>query len=386
VFLDKTRERNPHLIDAAVDLFRDGQIPSNCYVIDLDSVRRNARAIAETAAGLGLTTYQMTKQYGRNPVVARAVADEGISAAVAVEWPEAQVLAAAGIPIGHLGHLVQTPVQALPAAVRMRPEHVTVFGAEQARLWSDAAGRAGVTQQVLVRVVGPGDFVYPAQRGGVPLDRVVAVAEAIDSLANLRFAGVTAFPCVMWDEGLRRLVATTNLATLASARRALENAGLRVPVVNAPSANCVSTLAMLADAGATHVEPGSALTGHVPSNAVHDEPEIPASVYLTEVTHRAEGRVFTLGGGFYARSRVRKALVHTRSGRQEAVAEPAPPGEIDYYGSLEVDEPDKVGVGDPVVYAFRSQVFVTRAVVAVVTGVGSAPALAGLFNSSGHPI
>jgi predicted amino acid racemase len=386
VFLDKTLQRNPDLIDAAVGLFHDGQLPSNCYVIDLDSVRHNARLIAGTAAGLGLTTYQMTKQYGRNPVVAHAVGDEGVTAAVAVDWPEAQTLAAAGIRIGHLGHLVQPPAQAVGAAVRMRPDQVTVLGVEQARLWSEAAGRAGVTQQILVRVVGPDDFVYPAQRGGVPLERVVAVAEEIGSLPNLRFAGITSFPCVMWDEDRRQLIPTPNLGTLASARRALERAGLPVAVVNAPSANCVSTLPMLADAGATHVEPGSALTGHVPSAATYDEPEIPACVYLTEVTHQAAGRVFTLGGGFYARSRVRKALIHTRSGRQEAVAEPCPPGEIDYYGSLEAAEPGKVSVGDPVVYAFRSQVFVTRSVVAVVAGIGSTPSLVGLFDSTGRPI
>ena len=72
MFIDVTRRRNPDLIDAAVSLHRAGEIPSNCYIIDLDTVSANAAVVAAAARSHGLTPYQMTKQFGRNPIVARA--------------------------------------------------------------------------------------------------------------------------------------------------------------------------------------------------------------------------------------------------------------------------------------------------------------------------
>ena len=46
MFLDLIRRRNPRLIEAAIALHQSGQLPANTYVIDLDAVEDNARAIA----------------------------------------------------------------------------------------------------------------------------------------------------------------------------------------------------------------------------------------------------------------------------------------------------------------------------------------------------
>jgi predicted amino acid racemase len=386
MFLAMTEKRNPGLIEAGAELLRSGRIPPNTYVIDLDSVQHNARLIATAAAKHDLVAYQMTKQFGRNPLVARAVADAGVTSAVAVDWTEAQTLAAAGISIGHLGHLVQTPQSSLDAAVQLRPEFVTVFGVDQARRWSAAATAAGVVQQVLVRVTADGDFIFPTQRGGVDLADVEREVTTIASLPGLSFAGVTSFPCLRWEEEHHEFRPTPNLRTLITARDRIQSTGLRSTVINAPSANCVATLPLLADLGATHVEPGSALTGHVPSHAAVEHAEVPACVYVTEVTHQSSGSVFTLGGGFYARSHARHALVFSTTRTHRAMVEPPPPGEIDYYGELIVDDPTDISVGDPAVYAFRSQIFVTRASVAVVTDLDSSPHVLGVFDSSGHPL
>src|SRR5690606_11719632 len=125
------------------------------------------------------------------------------------------------------------------------------------------------------------------------------------------------------------------------------------------------TVDVLAEAGATIVEPGSCLTGHTPQHAVSDEPEVPAMVYVTEVSHQLDGRTYALAGGLYPRSRARTALVFSGGATPvEARVELDPPEAIDYYGTLHAAS-DAVSVGDSVVYAFRSQVFVSRCFVAV---------------------
>jgi predicted amino acid racemase len=385
MFLNAVLRRNPALIDAAVELHRSGAIPPNCYVVDVDAVGRNAGLIAARARELGLACLQMTKQFGRNPLIARAVAAAGIPQAVAVDIDEARTLHDAGVAIGHLGHLVQIPVSALPGAMRLAPGQITVFGAEQARLVAAAARGAGREQPVLVRVVGPDDFFYPAQRGGVPLDDLAVTVREIERLDGVSFAGLTSFPCLLWDGEAGRIRPTPNLATLGKAARMLPDAIAGTAVINAPSANCVATLETLAAAGATQVEPGSALIGQTPLHAASDQPEIPAMVYVSEVTHSLDDETFTLGGGFYARSRVRHAVVDTATGRHLADAQPSPPGEIDYYGALRLPAGARAEIGDTAVYSFRSQVFVTRASVAVVTGVGDRPTVLGRFGPDGRP-
>ena len=49
MFLDVIRRRNPRLIEQAIALHQFGQLPANTYVIDLDAVEANARAIAVKA-------------------------------------------------------------------------------------------------------------------------------------------------------------------------------------------------------------------------------------------------------------------------------------------------------------------------------------------------
>ena len=108
MFLSTTLSQNPRLAEYAVDLHQKGIIRPNTYVLDLDTISENAAKLAETARNHGIKLYMMTKQVGRNPKVAQAVADS-IPSAVAVDPWEALHLARAGIPLGHVGHLVQIP-------------------------------------------------------------------------------------------------------------------------------------------------------------------------------------------------------------------------------------------------------------------------------------
>lgn len=386
MFLEMTMRRNPALIDAAVRLHRAGEIPSNAYVIDADAVTRNAGALAAAARDEGLVLYQMTKQFGRNPLLARAIAATGMGA-VAVDLDEARVLHASGVPVRHLGHLVQLPRRRIAEALAMEPDEVTVFGLEQARAISAVSARSGRRQALLVRVVGPRDLLFPHQRGGVALADLVEVAGAIDALPGVRLAGVTSFPCLLFDERSLRVEATPNLHTVAEAGARLREAGFDAPVVNAPSVSCVATLPVLRAAGATHAEPGSALIGNTPLHAEDETAtEVPAMVYVTEVSHVDGAAAYAIGGGLYPRSRMREALVWTAGGRVRVAAEAEDAASIDYYGTLRSPEARAFRPGDTVVYAFRSQVFVSRSFVAVVGGVGEDPAVLGLFDSRGNQL
>lgn len=389
MFLDVTRRRNPALIEAAVNLHRQGAIPANSYVIDIDAVAANARMVAEGARAHGLTPYQMTKQFGRNPLVARAVAEAGIDRVVAVDFEEARVLHRAGLRMGHLGHLVQVPAHEAGLAVEMAPDFITVFGLPQAEAISRAAVSAGRVQPVQIRVSREGDVYYPAQKGGVPIEELVDVAKAIDALDGVRLAGVTSFPCLLWDETEQQLRPTPNLSTVREAAELLRANGFdRVEAVNASSASCLATFPELAANGATHVEPGSCLTGQTPLHAVSDQPELPAMIYVSEITHQTAEATYSLGGGFYPRSKAKTALIFPKDGGEpvRAAVELDPADAIDYYGTLHVERPEEVSVGDTVVYAFRSQVFVSRCFVAVVRDVAGAPEVLGIFDRDGFPL
>lgn len=386
MFVEPTLRRNPRLIEAAVELHRAGRIPSNCYVVDVDTVAENARAVSSAARAAGLDTFQMTKQFGRNPLVARAVAEAGIERVVAVDFEEARILHRHGLKMGHLGHLVQIPRAEAATAIAMQPELITVFGVDQARRIAAAARAAGREQRVLIRVVREGDTFYPAQVGGVPVEQLAETADAIEAIEGATVAGVTSFPCLLFDEQAGELVPTQNLRTLGEAAEVLRSAGFRDVVVNAPSASCSATVGTLAAHGATIAEPGSCLTGHTPLHAVTDQPERPAMIYVSEVTHQLGSTTYALGGGLYPRSRARQALIYGAGDRPvTADVRLDPPESIDYYGALEVD-PSAVNVGDTVVYAFRSQVFVSRSFVAVVADVAGDPHVVDISYSTGFPL
>jgi predicted amino acid racemase len=389
MFLEATRRRNPSLIATAVRLHAERRVPAGCYVVDVDTVAANARLVFDAARRLELTCWQMTKQFGRNPVVAQVVAAAGIDGVVAVEIAEARVLHGSGLRIGHVGHLVQVPRGELDEALAMAPEQLTVFGVEQAAAVGAAATAAGVVQPLLLRVVGPDDRVFEAQRGGVHAADVVEAARAISRIAGVRLVGVTSFPCLVWDEAAAAVVAAPNLGTVVHARAALRDAGFEVTVLNAPGISCVASFPLAAEAGATHVEPGSALIGETPWHAVNDADERPAMVYLSEVTHELDGLVYTIGGGFYSRSRARAALVFPAPAGPPVEGEVVamPPTEIDYYGALRLPPGTRAPVGAAVVYAFRSQVFATRAPVAIVTGAAAdEPEVIGVFSRDGQPL
>ncbi|MGY4688738.1 alanine racemase [Salibacterium sp. K-3] len=381
MFLETIQQRNPGLLEAGIFYHQQGKIDPNTYVIDVDAVAENAAIISESARTMNMELFFMTKQIGRNPVLAHTIKDAGIKKAVAVDPWEAKGLAAAGIQIGHAGHLVQIPKNMTESILHLYPSQITVFSYENAAYISDRNDALKKdTQPILLRVVSTQDFLYPGQEGGILLENLEAELKRIETLSGVKVIGVTNFPCLqMANAGVEP---TMNFQTLKQAVELLKGKGYEAPVVNAPSLNTAETLKIIADNGGTQAEPGHALTGTTPLHAAKHQPETPAIAYVSEISHTYDQKSYVYGGGFYARSNVKTALTGKNfSEMTKMEVTPNEPGTIDYYGALKGNQ---ATVGDTALFSFRTQIFVTNAQVALIKNTETSPELMGIYDAAGN--
>jgi predicted amino acid racemase len=393
MFLDVTRRRNPALILAAQMLHQQGLIPANSYVLDLDVVEGNAKALKQEANRLDLKIFAMTKQVSRNSGFCAAVKRGGIDRAVAVDMACAIACDKAGLRVGHLGHLVQIPKAEAVQAAALQPDYWTVFSVEKAKEAAAVSRAAGRTQKLLLRVQTVGDTFYRGHEGGVEFSAVVDAAKEIAKLDGVELAGITTFPAQLYDHETRKIRHTPNLQTLKRTADVLVKSGFPDLEINAPGTTSVVTLAALADAGATQVEPGNGLHGTTPLHAIEDLVELPAVVYVSEVSHLHQGQAYCFGGGLYIDPVFPdyevKAFVSPEPTADQSALLPVeipPPAAIDYYGMIKLDGRSKVKAGDTVVFGFRGQAFVTRANVVGVSGIASGkPAVVSVEDSFGQP-
>jgi predicted amino acid racemase len=392
LFLSVLKERNPELLKVSVALHQENRIPANTWVIDLDTIRDNAAALAEAKRQHQLQTYIMTKQHGRNPMVNRVAIQQGLHATVSVDIQCVRNLARYQVPVGHVGHLNQIPKREMDFVVSLRPEVWTVFSVEQAEMISAAAARAGYTQDILMKVYRPGDTFFPGQEGGMPFDRLLDDARKIMALPYVRIVGTVSFPCFRYNTTPEDPAEPTpNLATIVEAAGKLRSElGLEITQINAPANTSSVTFPILKAHGATHVEPGHGLLGTTMLHKFrNDLPERPAYCYVTEITHMYEGMAYAHGGGLfqdiYDPDFGYKALVGRDPDRtlDNEVSWNRIDQIIDYHAPLV--EGDRCKVGDTALFGFRSQMQMTRSWVAVVKGLGQGrPELAGMFDHAGH--
>jgi predicted amino acid racemase len=379
VFLERLRARNPELAAAAVRLHQAGLVQANTYLIDLDTMTRNAGHIRSAAAAAGVQVYFMAKQYGRNPDASHVVQAAGLPSAVCVDLQCMAAHVRHGVPVGHVGHLVQVPRGSEDAVIAANPAVVTVFSLDAAARLSQAARRAGRDQAVLLRVQAPDDTFYFGHGGGFALDDIETSARSVQNLGGLRVAGVTSFPCLLADVRTRTVEPTANLTTIVAAASRLESVGSTITQINAPGTTSAATLAPLAAAGATHVEPGNALHGTTPLHLFDpDAPELPAIVYLSEVSHLDGDDAYVFAAGYYVDRVLGDYQLRAIVGRDQSALErtlrvdTAADGAIHYYCIVRSARQAGVRVGDSVVFCFRPQTFVTRARTQAIGGLHSA--------------
>lgn len=400
MFLNVLKRRNPQLILESAKLHREGILPSNCYVLDLDVLADNTRLLISKARRRGMKVFPMTKQISRHPAAIRLLNEEGADGYVTVDIQCARRVAEAGGQLGHVGHLVQIPESEIPWAVQQHPLFWTLFSEEKARSLSRVVAEGdrdssfpGEGQRVLARLRAPGNTFYRGHEGGFPAEELVSVAEGLESLRGLKFSGITSFPCLLYDHEKKKVLPTPNLQTLCRGAEVLAKAGYRDIEINTPGTTSVEVLDILADHGATQVEPGHGLTGTTPLHAVVDLPERPALLYLTEVSHRCGDEAFCFGGGLYVDPVFPPYPIHClTSSAPEYILEREVPVEfpadnaIDYYGMMKPGSL-KLEAGDTVIMGFRPQTFVTRSYVAAVSGISSGkPVLEGLVTADGRSV
>jgi predicted amino acid racemase len=390
VFLKSLLTRNPALLETALELHQGGAIPPNTWVIDLDVIEHNAKVLSAEAERLGLTTYVMTKQHSRNPYVNHVAMASGLGKGVAVDIQCVLQMRRYGVPVGHLGHLSQVPRRHVDEAVAVRPDVITVYNVEHARWVDEAARRQGIVQDVLIRPYGADDVFFDGQQAGFPEADVPAAAEEIRRLVNVRLAGVTAFPAVRYNGVATEPVELTpNGRTALRVAEVLRSMGFEVTQVNLPGNTSSQTMQLLADAGATHVEPGHGLLGTTPSHSFDlDLPELPSYTYVSEVSHHFDGRALAFGGGlfrdiydpgFQSHALVGSTFAEARDNLVEYQAELEQI--IDYHAVLRPGE--RCRVGDTALFGFRTQMQMTRSYVAPVSGIQSGrPRLHFLFDQA----
>lgn len=380
MFLNKTINTRPHLINCAKQLHESGQILPDTYIIDLDMLMKNAKLQLETAKANGIELFFMLKQLGRNPYIGKLLSDLGYSGAVVVDYKEALVMIENDIHIGNVGHLVQTPKAVLEKIVLSKPDYFTVFSHQIMEQINEICIKHNLRQKVMLKVIDlKNDFLYEGQYGGFELASLEQNFAQFKTYSNLEICGLTAFPCILRDEQTKQFGATPNANTLKTAQQLLIENGFKITAMNMPSATSTYSLELLKTLGATHGEPGHALTGTTPHHNDILSGEQIAMLYVTEVSHSLNGDSYCYGGGHYRRSHVKQALI------DDQFYQVTPPADesIDYYFKI-------AGVhqyGQCVLMNFRTQIFVTRSHVALVTGIEQEkPQIIGIYDSQGNHV
>ena len=393
MFLDTITRRNRQLIENSIILHQEGKIPSNSYVIDVDTVAKNAKIMVSEGKKHNLKVFAMTKQIGRNPIILDTLKKVGIDSCVAVDMNDARPINARGLKIGHLGHLVQVPKHETEAGLSFHPEYWTVFSYEKAKDISKAI-KDERKQNILARIFQEGDTFYRGHEGGFEASKVIEVKDRINGLRGLNFAGITTFPAQLFNLEKMDVVPTHNLKTLERTANLLKNSGMSELEINAPGTTSSFIFERLASAGVTQVEPGHGLTGTVPLNAFKDLEETPAIIYLSEVSHFYSGKPYCFGGGMYIDPVIKNYDVKSYVGstpekalQQKISCEIPQPSAIDYYGILNPEVGQEVKEGDTVVFGFRVQAFVTRAYIVPVSGLSCGnPKVEGVYLSNGTEV
>jgi predicted amino acid racemase len=392
--LAKAIDRNPEMLDAAIRLHQEGAIPPSTHLIDLDAVANNARVIANAAQRFSLTAFAMTKQDGHEPHMTRLVLDRGFDGITAVEAMQAYRIHRHGFPLGNVGHTSPLPHAEVERILAMDPQFVTVYTLEAAERVSEACVALGRTQPLYVTVGRPGDQGTDAELfGGWDENECVEGIRPILDLPNVVVAGLAQHTTIDYpsQDDPHTARPTDAFFTAVRARERLERElGLDALRMNC-SGNCNAiTAGILASYGATDIEPGAALVGSGRFHALHDMPEIPAQVYVSEITHHWAGNAYAIGGGFGFVWDMEGTLAPFCGivGRSFEQARRQPldflrPPWYDVFGRF--DDPHGIAaVGDTLLFIHLPQVIMERCYVAAVSGISKQrPVVEALLDSEG---
>ncbi len=384
MFMETLKNRNCKLINTAFQLHQEGRIMPDSYIIDVDIFLENAKKILEEAKKYGIKLYYMTKQIGRNPYLGKKLQEMGYSGVVAVDFREAEIFINNNLKIGNIGHLVQIPKNMLRKIIKSNPEIITVYSYEKAEEISEIALELGKVQDIMLKVVDENSSIYPGQESGFEIKGVEEEIRKLFSLKGITINGLTSFPCFLYNKEKKRIEPTENIKAVMEAKKILKDKfNKEIEQINLPSATSVENMKILSESGGTHGEPGHSLTGTTPMAEDVEIAELPAYIYVSEVSHNFRGKGYFYGGGYYRRSNIKKVIAGKLEKSCETDVNEMEPSNIDYY--LEMKKEGEIG--DTVLGCFRTQIFVTRSEVVLVEGIQSGkPKIIGKYTSLGEKI
>jgi len=320
-------------------------IPSPALLLDLDAFEHNVRTMAGYVAARGRAFRPHGKTH-KCPEVARRLIAAGAVGICAAKLGEAEVFTAAGIP----NLLVTTAVVGdakveRAAALARRAPDITFCAddAENVRALSRAAAKAGVTLNLAVDL-------YFGRTGVEPGEPALQLAQLIDQLPNVRFAGLQAYDASashIMDFGERRTRTRQSLARATETSSLIEQAGIACALVSGAS---TGTYAVDADIeGVTELQPGSFVFMDVDYSRIGGPDGPPSTTFthalsvVTTVVSR-HGTTAIVDGGY-------KAFSTDRPFTPEPIALPGVPYSWagDEHGRLDLSAaPREIRVGDRV--------------------------------------
>lgn len=379
MFVDNLQKDNPQLIKTTLKMFRDGILLPDTYVLDFDKIIENGKRMIEIAQPLNIKLFYMLKQIGRNPIIGKALEEIGFSGCVAVDYKEALTMIEHGCHLAHVGHLVQMPFNAMKKILSHHPDYVTVYSVEEIDQINKICNELNVTQKIVLRIIDSDSTLYSGQIGGFSSNDLSELIKNIEEMNNVVLGGLTVFPAFLYSEDESKIMPTSNMKAMNRARAICKEMGYDNLMFNLPSCTCCNNIALIAECHGNCGEPGHGLTGTTPLHKYTDQPEKIAYLYLSEISHNYGENAYCFGGGNYRRGHMENALVGYELKPAKVVA---PDMEsIDYHYEIK----GNYQVGNPVIMAYRTQIFTTRSQVALIKGLSSDnPKLMGIYNSLGE--
>ena len=170
----------------------------------------------------------------------------------------------------------------------------------------------------------------------------------------------------------------------------LEKNGFQVTQINAPGTTSSSVMRILKNKGATHIEPGHGFAGMTPLHVFENLPEIPAVLWVTEISHYYNGYFYAYGYGFGPDTLACGEYDVTGfTGNSPDNIFDSQLVVDDYYPAMDyiikLKDAKGVSVGDTVIFGFRQQISFTTSKVAIIKGIQTGkPELLGIYDRTGN--
>ena len=236
------------------------EIDTPALVIDLDALEYNIASMASDIKSRG-ANWRPHSKANKTPAIVHMEIAAGAIGVTCAKLGEAEVMGANGIKDILIANQVVGPIKTrrLANLCRIADVMVAVDSAENVREHDAAAGEAGTKPRIVIEVnVG-------MERCGVrPGAPAVELAKLVDSMPNLRFAGVMAWEghaMGVKDPAAREAEIKRAVGELVATADACREAGLAVDIVSAGGTGTYLTTAGVD--GVTEVEAGGGIFGDV---------------------------------------------------------------------------------------------------------------------------